>query len=133
MPSMPRIRKRYIFGGAILIAAVGYLLYMSLGSSVTYYVTVSELVHGSYQAYDVDIRVVGKVADGSINWDAEELQLEFAVAEGNATLPVIYHGVIPDGFKVDADVLVEGRYRVDDVFQASKIMMRCPSKYAPEE
>jgi len=133
MPNMPRIRKRYIFGGAILIAAVGYLLYMSLGSSVTYYVTVGELAHDGYQAYDVDIRVVGKVADGSIDWDAEELQLEFAVAEGNATLPVIYHGVIPDGFKVDADVLVEGRHHADGVFQASKILMRCPSKYAPEE
>ena len=133
MPKMPRIRKRYIFGGAILIAAVGYLLYMSLGSSVTYYVTVSELVHGDHQAYDVDIRVVGKVADGSINWVAEDLQLDFAVAEGNATLPVSYHGVMPDGFKEGADVLVEGRYHADRVFQANTILMRCPSKYAPEE
>ena len=40
---MKGMRKRYFTGGGILLAAIVYLLYLSLGSSVSYYVTVSEL------------------------------------------------------------------------------------------
>ena len=126
-------KKRYFIGAVVFVAAVGYLLYMSLGSSVMYYVTVGELLDGGYGAYDTDIRVTGKVANGSIKWDAEGLELEFDVIEGNATLPVIYNGAMPDGFTSGADVLVEGRYHPDEVFRASTILMRCPSKYEPEE
>jgi cytochrome c-type biogenesis protein CcmE len=133
MTNIRGVKKRYIIGGIILVAIVGYLLYMSLGSSVMYYVTVGELLNGGYGDYDTDIRVTGKIANGSIEWDAAELKLEFDVIEGNATLPVIYNGAIPDGFVAGADVLVEGRYHPDEVFRASTILMRCPSKYEPEE
>jgi len=130
---MGAVKKRYLIGGIILVAIVGYLLYLSLGSSVMYYVTVGELLDGGYGDYDADIRVTGKVANGSIEWDAAQLQLEFDVIEGNASLPVIYNGAMPDGFSSGADVLVEGRYHPDQVFRASTILMKCPSKYEPEE
>jgi cytochrome c-type biogenesis protein CcmE len=133
MKDIRGIKKRYLIGGIILVAVVWYLLYMSLGSSVMYYVTVGELLNGGYGAYDTDIRVTGRIASGSIEWNAEELELEFDVIEGNATLPVIYNGAIPDGFTSGADVLVEGRYHPDEVFRASAILMKCPSKYEPEE
>jgi cytochrome c-type biogenesis protein CcmE len=133
MKDIRGIKKRYLIGGIILVAVVGYLLYMSLGSSVMYYVTVGELLNGGYGAYDTDIRVTGRIASGSIEWNAEELELEFDVIEGNATLSVIYNGAIPDGFTSGADVLVEGRYHPDEVFRASAILMKCPSKYEPEE
>jgi cytochrome c-type biogenesis protein CcmE len=133
MKYMQGIKKRYLFGGIILVAVVGYLLYMSLGSSVMYYVTVGELLNGGYKTYDTDIRVTGKIANGSIEWDAAELKLEFDVIEGNASLPVIYNGAMPDGFTSGADVLVEGRYHPDEIFRASTILMKCPSKYEPEE
>jgi len=130
---MGAVKKRYLIGGIILVAIVGYLLYLSLGSSVMYYVTVGELLDGGYGKYDTDIRVTGKVANGSIEWDAAQLQLEFDVIEGNASLPVIYNGAMPDGFSSGADVLVEGRYHPDQVFRSSTILMKCPSKYEPEE
>ena len=133
MTKMGAVKKRYLIGGIILVAIVGYLLYLSLGSSVMCYVTVGELLDGGYGKYDTDIRVTGKVANGSIEWDAAQLQLEFDVIEGNASLPVIYNGAMPDGFSSGADVLVEGRYHPDQVFRASTILMKCPSKYEPEE
>jgi cytochrome c-type biogenesis protein CcmE len=127
------VRKRYLIGGVILIAAVGYLLYMALGSSTVYYVTVSELLDKGQDAYETSIRVAGKIADGSIEWNAEELELKFAVVEGNASLPVIYEGARPDSFKAGADIVVEGKYHSDKIFRASNILMKCPSKYVPEE
>ena len=74
-----------------------------------YYVTVSELLNEGYVEYDADVRVTGKIANGSIDWNPEELTLEFDVAEGNATLPVTYSGAMPDGFSSGADVLAASR------------------------
>lgn len=127
------MKKRYIIGGVILVAAVGYLLYMALGSSTIYYVTVSELLDGGSNTYDTNIRVAGKVADGSIAWNAEELELGFAVVEGGASLPVIYEGTRPSSFKAGADVVVEGQYHPDRIFRATSVLLKCPSKYLPEE
>lgn len=127
------MRKRYLIGGVILIAAVGYLLYMALGSSTIYYVTVSELLDKGQDTYETSIRVAGRVADGSIEWNAKELELKFTVVEGGASLPVIYEGARPDGFKAGADIVVEGKYHSDKIFRASSILIKCPSKYVPEE
>ena len=127
------MKKRYIIGGVILVAAVGYLLYMALGSSTIYYVTVSELLDGGSNTYDTNIRIAGKVADGSIVWNAEELELGFAVVEGGASLPVIYEGTRPGIFKAGADVVVEGQYHPDRIFRATSVLLKCPSKYLPEE
>ena len=127
------MKKRYIIGGVILVAAVGYLLYMALGSSTIYYVTVSELLDGGSNTYDTNIRVAGKVVDGSIAWNAEELELGFAVVEGGASLAVIYEGTRPGSFKAGADVVVEGQYHPDRIFRATSVLLKCPSKYLPEE
>ncbi len=127
------MKKRYIIGGVILVAAMGYLLYMALVSSTIYYVTVSELLDGGSNTYDTNIRVAGKVADGSIAWNAEELELGFVVVEGGASLPVIYEGTGPGSFKAGADVVVEGQYHPDRIFRATSILLKCPSKYVPEE
>ena len=127
------MKKKYLIGGVILVAAMGYLLYIAFGSSTVYYVTVSELLDKGQDTYDANIRVTGKIAEGSIEWNAEELELKFAVVEGGASLPVIYKGSKPDGFKAGADIMVEGKYSPEKIFRASSIIMKCPSKYVPEE
>ena len=127
------VRKRFIFGGAVLILVIGYLLYLSFEDSVAYYLTVSELLDKSSEAYDTRVRVAGKVVDGSVDWNAEELELRFAIMESNVALPVVYEGTRPEGFKADVNVLVDGQYHSDKIFHATQILMRCPSKYEPKE
>lgn len=127
------MKKKYIIGGAIIAVVAGYLLYLTLDSSLSYYVTVSELVDKGPEVYDTDIRVAGKVADSPVDWKAEEIELSFTITEGGQTLPVIYHGAKPDGFTAGADIVVEGKYYPDNIFQASSIVLKCPSKYELEE
>ena len=127
------MRKWVVIGVIIICIALGFLIYTSFGGSVTYYVTVSELIEKGSDSYDTNIRVIGKVADGSVDWNSEELELRFGVEEGNVTLPVLYNGTRPNGFGEGADVLVEGKYHSDKTFRASNILMQCPSKYEPEE
>ncbi len=123
------MRKRYFIGGGILLAAVIYLLYLSFGDSVSYYVTVSEFYDRETELQEINVRVAGKIADSSINWDAEGLNLRFTITEGGKKMPVIYHGAQPSGFKAGFDILVEGEYHSDGIFRASQLILKCPSKY----
>ena len=46
------------------------------------------------------------------------------------TLPVTYQGIIPDTFKENAEVVVEGFYHPQKtVFRATTLLAKCPSKY----
>jgi cytochrome c-type biogenesis protein CcmE len=123
------MKKKYIIGGVIILAAVIYLLYLNFGSSVSYYVTVSEFFERSTELADTNIRVAGKIADDSIKWDAAGLELKFDITEGGKSLPVIYRGAQPAGFKAESNLLVEGKYGPDGIFRATQLILKCPSKY----
>lgn len=126
------MKKRYLIGGGILLAAIIYLLYLSLGDSVSYYVTVSEFYERESELHDKNIRVAGAVLN-PIEWDTEKLELKFNITEGGKNMPVIFNGAQPTGFKVDSNILVEGKYDVIGIFQATKLILKCPSKYEPIE
>ena len=127
------MRKRYLLGGGILAVAVGFLVYMGIGNSVSYYLTVSELLDRDGELYDTNVRVIGQIVGDSIEWNAEDIELRFNITEGGDALPVIYEGAKPSGFKAGVSILVEGKYRSNGIFQASVLLMRCPSKYEPVE
>ena len=127
------MKKKYLIGGILLAVVAGYLLCLSLGSSVNYYVTVSEFLARGSELNNTTVRVAGKIMDTPVEWDAENLQLKFTIVEGGGTMAVIYEGARPSGFKEGSDILVEGKCRPDGVFQASQLILKCPSKYEPLE
>jgi cytochrome c-type biogenesis protein CcmE len=127
------MNKKYIIGGGILLVAIAYLLYLSFGSSVSYYVTVSEFFERGTELYDTSIRVAGKIADSPVDWNAENLELRFTVTEGGNNMEVIYKGAKPSAFKSGSNILVEGKYHSDGILRATQLILKCPSKYEPED
>jgi cytochrome c-type biogenesis protein CcmE len=123
------MKKKYIIGGVIVLAAIIYLLYLNFSSSVSYYVTVSEFYERSVELGDTNIRIAGKIADNTVEWNAGELELKFTITEGGESMPVIYKGTQPAGFKADSNLLVEGKYNSGGFFQATRLILKCPSKY----
>ena len=47
--------------------------------------------------------------------------------------PVVFVGPIPDTMENGETVVVEGKYTREGVFNASNILVKCPSKYEPEK
>ena len=123
------MKKKFIIGGVILVAVVVYLLFIGTGSQVSYYLTVSELETSGPEVADTPVRVAGRIAEGSVVWDAPALELKFDVIEGEHRLPVVYHGAMPAGFAGGDEILVEGKYREGEPFEATQLVTRCPSKY----
>ncbi|TET13907.1 MAG: cytochrome c maturation protein CcmE [Dehalococcoidia bacterium] len=127
------VRTRYLVGGALILAAIGFLLYSGLREGSIYYYTVTELKEDSASLSGKEIRVAGQVADGSVDWELDTQTLRFTLVDQGESLPVVYHGVVPDTFQAGREVVVCGKYDQDGVFLADDILAKCPSKYVPRE
>lgn len=134
-PRKPHLlrRKKVLFAGVVVAVAIGFLAYMGFSQFATYYVTVSEFVEKGDSVYEKQIRVAGYVVPESVDRDTENLTLSFTLADEGASLPVVYKGVVPDTFRPDSDIVVDGKLDAQGVFQASKLITKCPSKYESTE
>lgn len=120
---------KFVVGGVILIIAISYLIFTGIQKTALYYLTVSELRDGEASTYGELVRINGRVLDGSIHWNSKEGTLHFIITDGENKLPIIHQGIAPDTFKDGAEVVVQGRYTPENMFEADKIMAKCPSKY----
>jgi cytochrome c-type biogenesis protein CcmE len=127
-------KKKFLIGGIIIVLAIGYLSFMGFTGSATYYYTVSEIMEKGNLIYGENMRINGEVAPGSVEQESGSSVLRFTIVdvEGEASLPVVFQGVIPDTFKVGNAVVVEGEINSDGVFRAHTLMPKCPSRYLPE-
>jgi cytochrome c-type biogenesis protein CcmE len=123
---------KFLIAGGLIVAGLGYLMFSGIANSMVYYHTLSELHEQGARLEGRGIRISGHVQPGSILRDSTGSRVEFVVFEKDSdrTLPVAYQGLIPDTFKDDAEVVVEGIYDpASPVFQAGTLLAKCPSKY----
>jgi cytochrome c-type biogenesis protein CcmE len=126
-------RKRLKFLGLIsaVLLSMAFLVGVAMNrpGSMVYYLTVSEF-QAQPEPGRGDFRVNGKVAQGSIERLPTGMDVRFTMVDDHgATLPVTYHGIIPDTFVDRAAVVVEGRLQNDGTFLAHQLLAKCPSKY----
>jgi cytochrome c-type biogenesis protein CcmE len=120
---------------ALIAIIVGSLLWIAtagIGSSQTYYKTISELRKMGAATSSRNIRVGGDVQAHSIVRQGN--LVKFNLVQDNLILPVTYDGrdPLPDTFRDGAQALAGGRLGADGVFHASDIQAKCASKYAPK-
>jgi cytochrome c-type biogenesis protein CcmE len=55
---------------------------------------------------------------------------EFSLTDGSESLIANHIGVLPDLFFNDhSEIILEGSYGSDGVFQSENVIVKCPSKY----
>ncbi len=128
----PRRRKRlplsFILGGLVILGAVLYLVYANTQANAVYYMTVNEL-KSCTTCTTQSVRVAGVVQAGSVVRDDSKQLVNFAITAGGQSLSVIYSGIIPDIFRPGIQVVVEGHYTGQGLFQAQTLLAKCPSKF----
>ena len=127
---MDRKRLKFLLLGVGIVATMGTLLIVGMNGpgGLSYYLSVSEFVAAPDQTGG-GFRINGKVAEGSIVRESTGQDVAFVVTDGEAELAVRYHGIVPDTFVDNADVVVEGRLAGDGTFEAHTLLAKCPSKY----
>jgi cytochrome c-type biogenesis protein CcmE len=122
-------------GGVALV--VTYLIWTGVSDTMLYYLTPVELiarVADDPSFHEVGVKVSGRVVQGSWNRAENELLHHFSVVDledEKVTFPVEYRDMLPDTFNDTdiVDVVVEGRYREDGVFEATLVLAKCGSRY----
>ena len=126
---MDRRRLKFVLLIGGVLVSMGFLLAVALrdDGGLAYFVTVSEFKHAPTSK---GVRVNGKVADGSIRRFPSGQDVAFVMTDGQTSLPVSYHGIIPDTFVEGADVVVKGSLDSGSgTFHAEELLAKCPSKY----
>lgn len=128
---MNRTRIKLLAGGLVLSLAVGYLAFAGMKKGWVYHLPVDQFVNDK-QYHDQRVRVCGRVSANELAVNPGRLTASFTLLGDTQKLPVVYRGTIPDTFKVDAEVVVEGRVDPQGVFQAEVLMTKCASKTMAE-
>jgi cytochrome c-type biogenesis protein CcmE len=147
-------RMKFIIGGALIVAAVIYLIVSSTQASAQYFLTIDEVVAKGDEILDRELRISGAVDGETIAYDRESLTLTFTVAhvpgdnaeledEGGlaealhaavidpsrARLAVVYEGPMPDLLQHEAQAIMTGFMGEDGLFYADELLLKCPTKY----
>ena len=127
-------RKRRLLLILALVAAAGVataLVALALQRNVAYLYTPSEVLRG--EAGDqARFRLGGMVADGSFERAPGSMQAHFVVDDGDARLPVVYEGILPDLFRENQAVVATGSMR-DGTFVAEQVLAKHDENYMPKE
>ena len=127
------MKKSHILIIIVIAAAIGILV--STAGDASTYVGFGEAYAMATAGNKKDIHVVGELtkdASGNvtgIETGADKVSFSFILVDDSGRKQKVeYNEPMPQDFTKSEKVVVIGRYE-GDVFKASKILLKCPSKY----
>ena len=120
---------KFLIGGLLILGAIAYVTISSFQTNAIYYLTLKELNAQRGSLINQPVRVNAPLDKSSIQFDDKTLILKFNLKDDTLVLPVVYKGVKPDTFEQGESVVAEGKLGPDGTFQASTLLVKCPSKY----
>lgn len=128
-------KKRVGFALALIIvlSSFGYLVYGGIGENLVFFVTPGELLAKGSQAYDKPIRLGGQVVPGTMQWDADALDLRFTLQDEDGHVVVHSRKAPPAMFREGQGVIVEGKLNRNGIFESSSVMVKHSNEYRPPE
>ncbi|HYC57850.1 MAG TPA: cytochrome c maturation protein CcmE [Candidatus Binatia bacterium] len=126
---------KFLIGIGVIVATVGFLVWTAVDQTKMYMITVAEFLSAGDSYAGETIRIAGRVAPGTMQWDVSKRDLRFTLKDiaHDGSVDVYYNGLLPDMFAEDRDVVVEGPYTDQKPFKATTVLTACPSKYQAEE
>ena len=125
--------KKFVIGISIIVLGIAYFIVSGVSEGTAYYVTVEDLTRNGDNFIGDRLRMGGVVLEGSIEIDIQKLDVNFKIHQDEHVVDVFYNGITPDMFRDGSDVILEGSYTKEGIFQADVLMAKCPSKYESDE
>ena len=129
---MTRKRQRLIFVllGLLMLSAATALVLGAFRQNIVFFFSPTDLL-ASPQPPGHDFRLGGLVEQGSVSKDGENVR--FRITDKKNALAVVYRGVLPDLFRENQGVVVEGSLAADGSFTATTVLAKHDEKYMPPE
>ena len=105
-----------------------FFLMSALNSNIVYFISPTELIEQN--KINQRLRLGGLVKSNSIS--VIGTIINFDVTDGNNSVSVKYEGLLPDLFKEDQGVIVEGKFDSNS-FNADNLLAKHDENYIPRE
>ena len=116
--------------GAVVVVAIGFLVFQGLGSATTYFYRVDEALAKQDSLGERRIRLEGLVqAEPTSGPDGTEFVVE---GESGKTVEVVHQGDPPELFQPGIPVVLEGHFDGAGHFSSDRIMVRHSEEYEAE-
>ncbi|MHB1542051.1 MAG: cytochrome c maturation protein CcmE [Steroidobacteraceae bacterium] len=127
----PRRRRLLLVVGLLGgVALAGGLALSALRNNVMFYFVPTQVAEGKAPVGQT-FRLGGMVAKGSVYRTPGTLEVHFRVTDYKHEIPVEYTGVLPDLFRADSGVIVQGKLLPDGVFRAEQVLAKHDQYYRP--
>lgn len=129
----PVRKQRLLIVLAIVIAssvAIG-LITFALRENMNLFFMPADIAAGK-APLDRTIRLGGFVNKGSVKRDSNSLAVQFAIGDGNHSIPVIYTGILPDLFAEEQAAIAKGKWD-GTTFHSTEVLAKHDENYTPPE
>ncbi len=118
--------KKVLIGLAVIAFFAIFAIY-SFSSALNPYVSFAEAAET-----EATVQVMGYLHGGEVRYDMDSRQLRFNLEDEEGTTALVaYEGPKPANMDQAESIVVIGRFE-EEIFQAQKILVKCPSKYEEE-
>ncbi len=141
-------RLKFLTAGLLILAAVLYLLISGTMQGARYFITVEELLQ-DHAYHGQTLRISGAVDGDTIDYDSENAVIQFEIVnipsayddlatalrealrdERASRLKVtVEDAAMPDLLQHEAQAILTGALSADGVFQATELLLKCPSRF----
>jgi cytochrome c-type biogenesis protein CcmE len=116
----------------IAIVAAGILAAWALRNQASYFYVPSDIAADPPEPGQA-VRLGGMVEAGSLRTAADGVTLHFVVGDGEARVPVVFAGIVPDLFTEGSGVVAEGQMMPNGTFKADNLLAKHDENYMPRE
>ena len=127
------LNLKFVIAAAVLLGAFGYLGFIAFQSATVYSYTVTELTALGPTPEGKMVRVSGSLVEDTFVRPDGSTTAHFTLTDKDGGVEVIsatHDGVLPDlFFNPHSEIILEGAYRPNGVFDSQNVLVKCPSKY----
>jgi cytochrome c-type biogenesis protein CcmE len=127
----PRHKRFVLIGvGVAGLALSASLVLSAFQKNLVFFFTPSQ-VAANEAPVGKSFRVGGLVEKGSVKRDADGVTVHFVVTDTAKSIPVVYHGILPDLFREGKGVVTQGKVGPDGLFRAEEVLAKHDENYMP--
>jgi cytochrome c-type biogenesis protein CcmE len=131
---MTRKRRRLMLLGlsGLCLCIASALILFALRENLVFFYSPSD-VHAGKASEDRRFRLGGMVVKGSLHRLDNGKSISFTVTDTVHEIAVRYAGIVPDLFREEQGVIIEGRVGNDGIFAADELLAKHDENYMPPE
>ena len=126
-------RMSFVVVGLATLGIAAALVLNALEDSIVFFYSPTDIATKAELKKNQRLRLGGLVKEGSWKKPTTGLTHSFSVTDLSHDVPVTYKGIVPDLFRENQGVVVEGRLMADGSFKADEVLAKHDENYMPPE